>query len=334
MSENIGPELDGAPVVLGSMELRSQPMRDAGRRSRARSASRRRHMRRQLAADSVFVLPALAVLAIVIAIPAGSALQHSFTNWNPGSASPFTGLANYKRALEDPVFHQALGNQLFLVLGVPFWTCLPLLVATLLYERTPFAKFFRSVYFFPSILSPAVLAIMFRDMLAQDGALNQLLGLVGLGALKHAWVGDATLVKPTLIFVLAWTQMGTGVVIFSSALSTVPSELDDSAKVDGASWWQRFRYVLIPSILPTIVFYAAYQVIYVFLWVFTWIYVLTFGGPGYSSTTVDYLIYTSVFRDGFFGTAAAQSAMLLVIVLILLSLTLVARRLAVRASMA
>jgi ABC-type sugar transport system permease subunit len=281
----------------------------------------------------LFLLPALILLAIVMLVPASIAIFRSLYNWDPGYESPFVGLENFTTVLSDPVFHQAVGNQLFLLLGVPLWTLLPLLISVFLYERVAWPGLFRAVYFFPSILSTAVIAIVFREMLAPKGSLNEVLDRIGLGFLAQSWIDDPAIVKLTLIVVLAWASVGTGVMIISAALSAVPIELIEAARVEGANWWQRLRHVFLPAVLPVVVFWAVYQVISVFLWVFTWIYVLTSGGPGYSSTTTDYLIYTQIFRDGTFGTGAAMSVLLLGIVVFLLAggwvlRTLVLRRVA------
>jgi len=119
-----------------------------------------------------------------------------------------------------------------------------------------------------------------------------------------------------LIVLLAWAGLGVGVVIFSAALSAIPVELFEAAEIDGASFWQRLRYVMLPNIRGTIELWVVFQVLSVFLFLFSWIYVLTAGGPGFSSTTLDYDIYQNSMNFGFFGTAAAESVYLLAMVLL------------------
>src|SRR5262249_22465024 len=115
-----------------------------------------------------------------------------------------------------------------------------------------------------------------------------------------------------------WAGLGVGVVIFSAALSSIPAELFEAAEIDGASWWQRLRYVMLPGMRSTVELYVVFQVLSVFLFLFGWIYVVTQGGPGYSSTTLDYDIYQNALSYGIFGLAAAESVYLLAIVLLIL----------------
>ncbi len=266
--------------------------------------------------ESAFVLPAVVLTAGVILVPGIYALYRSFFAWDPGYASPWVGLGNYTHLFGLDTFRTVLSNELFLLLGLPLWILLPFMLAVLLHDDVRFAGLFRSVLLFPAILSPAVVAILFRAILAPDGLLNKTLEAVGLGVLTHRWIDSASLVKPTLIFVLAWGSVGIGVVIFSAALSSVPDELLQAARVDGAGWMRRLMHIVLPSVAPVLVFWAMYEVIAVFLYSFGWIYVLTGGGPGYSSTTMDYDVYQRAFVAGDFGSAAAESVVLLLLVVI------------------
>jgi ABC-type sugar transport system permease subunit len=242
------------------------------------------------------------------------AVAHSFTNWQPGYPSPWVGLQNYRDLLGSDQFREILTNQAYLLLGVPLWTVAPLVLAALLYERVPFPGLFRTVYFFPATVSPAVIGILFSFVLAPTGPFNTGLREVGLGGLASNWLADDRLVKPVVIAVLAWATIGTGVVIFSAALSAIPPELFEAAALDGGTWWQRFRHVTVPSVRRVIELWVVILVITVFVAVFPWIFTLTRGGPGYSSTTIDYDIYQNALGNGYFGTAAAEAVMLLVIV--------------------
>lgn len=266
--------------------------------------------------ESAFVLPLAALIGVVILLPALVALVNSFTDWQPGYDSPWVGTENYTALLDSKSFGQILRNQAFLLLGVPIWTLLPLVISVLLYERVPAAGLFRTIFFLPSIVSPAIVAILFREILADDGTLNRMLGSVGLDALAQPWLQDPQLVKPVIMVLLAWSGLGVGVIIFSAALSSVNPELFEAAEMDGASWWQRFRNVVMPQISSVIALYAIYQIIFVFLGTFGWIYVLTQGGPGYSSTTIDYDVYQKTIAYGHFGEGAAEAVVLLAIVLL------------------
>ena len=266
-----------------------------------------------------YLVPVLAVVAVVVLIPAGVALYHSFTDWRPGGESPWLGLANYREFLSNEVTGEIVKNTAVLLIGVPLWTALPLVLAFALHERTPATGVFQAIFFFPAVLSPAIIGIMFRGILAPEGLVNEVLLGLGIVAEPVLWLDNAALVKPTLILVLAWASVGAGTVIFSAAMTSIDRHLLEAAKLDGAGWLQRLRYVVLPGIASVVAFWVVYQVVSVFLYVFGWIYVLTRGGPGYSSTTLDYDVYTNAFTNGLFGYAAAQAMMLLLIAVIVLA---------------
>jgi ABC-type sugar transport system permease subunit len=268
-----------------------------------------------LTLDSFYVIPVVVLVGGLILVPAGIAVVHSFTDWHPGGTSPFVGIRNFVDLAQSPFFRQILVNEGIFLLGIPVWTIAPLVLALLLYERVALPGLFRTIFFFPSILSPAIVGIMFRGLLAPDGLVNATLQSLGLGFLARSWIDSSSLVKPVLIVLLAWAGLGVGVVIFSAALSAIPVELFEAAEIDGASFWQRLRHVMLPGIRGTIVLWVVFQLLSVFLFLFAWIYVLTAGGPGFSSTTLDYDIFQNSMNFGFFGTAAAESVYLLGIVL-------------------
>jgi ABC-type sugar transport system permease subunit len=277
----------------------------------------------------MFVLPVVIVVAVLIVLPTGSAVVHSFTNWQPGYSSPWVGLSNFTDLFRSASFQQILKNQAILLLGLPFWTVLPVLIAAMLYDRVPAAAVFRTIFFFPATVSPAVIGILFSFILGPTGPLNTSLRDIGLGGIAADWLSDPSLVKPVIIAVLAWATMGTGVVIFSAALSGVPPELFEAAALDGASWLQRFRYVTVPSVRRVIELWVVILVITVFVAVFPWIFTLTRGGPGYSSTTIDFDIYQNALQFGYYGTAAAEAVVLLVIVTLVVAVGSLASRLRV-----
>ena len=124
--------------------------------------------------------------------------------------------------------------------------------------------------------------------------------------------------KPVIIAVIAWATTGIGVVIFSAALSAIEPHLLEAADVEGASTWQKLRFVILPTLRPVIDLYAALMVLNVFVGLFAWIFVLTGGGPGFASTTLDYDIYQHALTYGQFGLAATESVYLLALVAIVL----------------
>jgi len=255
----------------------------------------------------------LIVIGAVIVTPTVIAIAHSFTNWNPGYASPYVGLQNYTLLLHSAQFHTILRNEAFLLIGVPFWIAIPLLLAFLLYERVRFSGLFGAIFFFPATASPALMGILFTLILGPEGPLNSFLKSLGWKS-PPDWLVTANLVKPVLIAVVAWATLGTGIIIFTAGLSAIPPELFEIAEIDGATWWQRLRFVVLPALHRLIEMWTVILVITVFVALFPWIYTLTNGGPGYSSTTVDYDIYQNALTNGYFGLASAEMVYMLFLI--------------------
>jgi ABC-type sugar transport system permease subunit len=267
--------------------------------------------------ESVFIWPLIFLVGFFMLVPILESVVHSFYNWNPGYSSVFTGLTNYSDLFGSPVLRQVAVNELVLVIGVPLWAGVPLLIALMLYDRVPGAGVFRTIFFFPAVLSPAVIGIVFSTLLRPDGILNGALRQLGVGFLAHNWIDSATLVKPSLIFIIAWFSLGFGVLIYGAALSAVPPELFEAAEVDGATWFQQLRYVMFPAIKPMVFLNIVLNFGNVFL-LFGYIFVLTQGGPGHSSTTIDWDIYQKATLFGQFGLAAAESVLVLVTVVLVI----------------
>jgi ABC-type sugar transport system permease subunit len=268
-------------------------------------------------ADLGFAAPITVLIVVLIVVPTVTAIVYSFTDWDPGYSSPFIGLANYTQLLRSPDFHQILFNQLYLLLGLPVWLFLPLVVAYMLYDRVPVTGLFRTIYFFPSTAAPALVGILFASLLTPGGPLDAFLGLIGIHS-PPDWLVSVTWVKPVLMAVLLWATLGVGVVIYSAGLSSVPAELFEAAEIDGASWWQKLRFIVLPGLLKLIELWAVILVITVFVAMFPWVYTLTRGGPGYASTTMDYDIYQNALSFGYFGLAAAEMVIMLIFIAVIL----------------
>ncbi|WP_332643524.1 carbohydrate ABC transporter permease [Aeromicrobium sp.] len=272
------------------------------------------------AGEFLFVLPVLALLAVTVVLPTLQVLFHAFTDWQPGYHSEWVGFDNFAERFSSDSFWQVLRNQAFLLLGLPIWILTPLALAFLLHEGVPRAGLYRAIYFFPAIAPPSLIGILFAMLLQPQGLINSVLRSVGLGGLAQDWLTSEQLVKPVLIVVLAWATVGTGVVIFSAALSAVPTDQFEAARLDGASWRQRLWHVALPSIRGTVELWSVILVVIVFTGIFPWIYTLTRGGPGYSSSTLDWDIYQNSLQFGYYGTAAAEVVIMLALVVVVVVL--------------
>ncbi|MFD4423068.1 carbohydrate ABC transporter permease [Agromyces sp. NPDC058484] len=284
-----------------------------------RGARRRAHSpedARFFGSSLVLLLPLVALEVAVFFVPLVYLLVRSFTDWQPGGVSPFVGTANYAELFADPEFWEVVGNQLFYLLGLPLWVLAPLVVAYLLREHVVAPGFFRSIYFLPAVMSPAIVGLVFRSLLSESGPIDSFLSGIGLDAIALPWLTDASLVKPVIIVLVLWAGFGTGVLIFSAALGAVPQEIFEAARLDGAGFWRELWHIAAPSIRPTVVLWTMFQVISIFLFMFAWVFVLTGGGPGLASATIDFAIYQKFMRFGFFGIAAAESVVLVLMILL------------------
>lgn len=303
----------------GRGERGSAPARERVRTPRRPVRRPARRFRGGLAGGPAATLLFVPILVLEIAIlfaPLLYIAYRSFFDWQPGGFSTFIGVGNYVEIFSDPAFWQVVGNQFFYLLGLPLWVIAPLIVAFMLREKVAGAGFFRSLYFLPAVMSPAIVALVFRALLSSDGPVNALLRAVGLGGLARPWLSEETAVKPVIIILVLWAGFGTGVLIFAAALSAVPKHLFEAARLDGVGFWGEFWHIAVPSIRSTVVLWMIFQVISIFLFMFSWVYVLTRGGPGLASATMDFAIYQEFMRFGFFGTAAAQSVVLVLLIVL------------------
>jgi ABC-type sugar transport system permease subunit len=291
-----------------------------------------RRLRRVMASlgDSLFIVPAVLGLFAVFLVPTLVGVYRSFTDWQPASPSKFIGLANYRYILHDETFHKVLRNTLIYLVGIPFSVFIPLAVALMLYERTPRASMFRSLYLFPIVFSSAILALLFQSILNPSGLLNSVLRNIGFASLAHDWLGDPALVKFTIIAVVLWGGLGVHVLIFNAALSTIPPDLFEAADLDGASWSKKLRFVMMPGIRPVLAGVTVMTSVQAFIGYFGIISVLTNGGPNYASSALDFDVYTRAYRVFAYGRSAAEAVMLLLMVTVFALFLLLLRSLLLR----
>jgi ABC-type sugar transport system permease subunit len=239
----------------------------------------------------------------------------SFTNWNGIGSPKYVGLQNYRLLLSDPSITTSLRNNVFFCLFLLLGMAVPLLIAVLLHQRIWGWRVFRVIFFVPAALSPLVIGTYWAAILQTNGPFAALLRTMQLRSLSHRlWLVDTTTSLPTIGAVLLWSSFGVGVVFFMAGLASIDDSLYDAAKVDGASAPQVLRHVTIPGLAPVILFWAIQVVILSFTGLFAYIYSLTNGGPGYSTSVIEFAMYSSAFQGGFIGYASAVGMFMLVIV--------------------
>jgi ABC-type sugar transport system permease subunit len=276
----------------------------------------------------LFVLPAGVVLFYFRLLPMVDAVTLSFTNWDGFTKPTFVGLDNYARAWSDPQLLRALRNNFLFVGAIPIWVGFPLILALALHDGLLGRRFFRLAFFVPVVLSTVFIGIYYKMLLGYNGPVNFALRSLGLDGLAREWLVDPKTALPIIIAVTIWSSFGIGVLIFLAALSSVDVDMQDAARLDGASNAQVHWYVTLPQLRPAVELWLVVVLIIAFTGVFPLIFSMTRGGPGYSTQVAEYRIYEQAFLSGRFGYASALGILLLLIVLaaVLLVLAVLRRR--------
>ena len=278
-----------------------------------KSASRPRRSRRRVF-PYVALVPATLFVVVLMVVPIGDTILHSFTNWD-GITTTFIGLENYSLILRNPITSEIFLNSLFFLLSVPLILIASLITAVLIYEKVPGWRVFRFLFFIPNVLSPAIVGALFSTFFLPGGAADQALRPFGLGS--FAWLTQPWTARIVIILALVWTSFGFGMVVVLSAMTTIDTSLYEAAGLDGAGWWRKLWHITIPMVSSSLQFLSVINVIYTFTSVFSFVYVITAGGPGFSTTTIDYYTYLTTFENGQFGYGAALAVLLFLIVLVL-----------------
>jgi ABC-type sugar transport system permease subunit len=258
----------------------------------------------------LYVAPAVGLLLLVFAYPIVRVFDFS-TRLIRGDSGPWVGLQNYRLVFDDPTFQAAVKHSLILLVAVPILLAISVFVAVLLYDKLRGWRVYRSVLFLPYILAIPVVGIVASYVFQRNGVLNDTLRLVGLDRLALDWLGDEGLALATVMFVIVWREVGFGIILFLARLLTLGEEQLEAARVDGASWWQRLRYVIIPELRGTIEFYVVVASITMIAWVFAYVWTITNGGPGDATMVVELYIYNQGLRNSLPGMASAVAVVLL-----------------------
>jgi ABC-type sugar transport system permease subunit len=272
----------------------------------------------------LYVAPAVALLCLVFAYPVVRVVDFS-TRLIRGANGPYVGSLNYRLVWEDSTFRDALMHSAELLLAVPVLLTLSIFFAVLLYERARGWRIYRSVLFLPYILAVPIVGIVASYIFGLNGAFNSILRAVHLNGLALDWLGSEKLSLLTVGIVIVWRELGFGIVLFLARLLSMSEDQLEAARIDGANWWARLRYVILPELRGTIEFYVVVASITMIAWVFAYVYTLTSGGPGTSSTVLELYIYNQGLRNSLPGMASAVAVVLLGVSIVSISLLLVVR---------
>jgi raffinose/stachyose/melibiose transport system permease protein len=272
----------------------------------------------------IYLLPGGVLLTVIVIIPLLWNVYLSFTSWRGVLAPVWVGGDNWAQLMQDRDFWTSFLNSIAMIVAmviVP--TLLGLVVAAILFDLigkkfgARLASFLRATYYLPQLLPAAIGAVVIGWILRpQNGALNTVLQAVGLGSLKHNWLGDPSTALLSIMFVMVWVQIGYPVVIFMAALQRVDPELYEAAELDGAGWFQRFRSITVHIIRPEI-FVVTLTCTIAALKVFGPIFTLTRGGPGNATIVPSYYSYNEFFNVQQVGYGATIATALTVVIVLL-----------------
>jgi raffinose/stachyose/melibiose transport system permease protein len=269
-----------------------------------------------------WVAPALAVFALFTLLPVAVALGLSFTSWD-GSGDPvFNGLHNYAQAFGDGEYWTAILHNIQYAVGtVVGKLVLSLGLALAMNQVLPARAIFRTALFLPVVLSFVVVGLLWSWIYNYDaGLLNSMLGHLGLESLQRDWLGDQKVALWALVIVDIWKWFGFHMIIFLAGLQSIPQELYEAGRIDGATSWRLLRHITLPLILPISLINLVLAASGAFN-VFDVVYVMTEGGPVNATNVAMMEIYKQAFQFYHFGYSSALSVVQLVLVSVV-SLTL------------
>ncbi|MEC0433029.1 sugar ABC transporter permease [Bacillus subtilis] len=268
----------------------------------------------------LFLVSALVFLLFVY-IPIFENVFLSLFQWSSFSPEKtFIGLKNYVELFHDPVFYQALTNNvLYAVISIVCQVFGGLILAAVLEDKLvrKWSPFFRTVFFLPVVISMTVIALLFDFIYnPETGLLNQLLQAIGLDQLTRAWLGDDSTAMLSVIFVSQWQSVGYIAMLYIVSIQKIPDELYEAARLDGAGKIQQFFHITVPQ-TKEMSFVAVVMTLTGAFTVFNEPYILTGGGPGNASEVLSTFLYKSAFTKDMMGYASAIATVVLIITLAL-----------------
>lgn len=287
-------------------------------RTTTTSAAQRRRWRkvRESAFWYMLLSPSLLVILGFSIVPMFWSIYYSFTRGGMLGKHPFIGLQNYVAAFKHPIFLLTLkSTALYAFMTVPTVIIIALIVAIVIYQL-PFAQgFFRGTVYFPLIMPIVIAANIWAYIVNRDfGPLNAMLSWFGVTPID--WLGNSTWAIPAIVMMEIWRGFGFYVIILFAALQSIPKDIYEAAHIDGARFWRVVGNITLPLLRPALGFCFIMATIFNFQ-LFDAIYVLTKGGPAWSTATVSWYVYQQAFQSDNLGLASTMGVVLLVVILTL-----------------
>lgn len=272
----------------------------------------------------VCTLPALILFGVFLVYPMIKAFLISFYRWSgmTKGTEVFVGFKNFKNLLQDSIIWKALLNNMFLMFLVPIVTMITSLFFSVVLTRRKMVdkKFYRTVFFFPNVLSMVIISILWSFVFNPSfGILNSFLDGVGLSGLKHIWLGEAATALPSIGLSMIWPAIGWYMVLYIAAMEGIPPNLYECALIEGANEFQKFKHITLPLIWETVRVSIVFFIINVFNNSFVYVKVMTNGGPDNASQVLSNYMYSYAF-SGSSNTNLGYATAIAVFIFIIVSL--------------
>ncbi|MBD3948565.1 sugar ABC transporter permease [Tuanshanicoccus lijuaniae] len=261
----------------------------------------------------LFILAPIIGFVLFSLIPLIYSIYASFTDWNGLGRMNFIGLDNFVQMFNDPYFYKTLYNTFYLMIGIPIGLILSFTLASALSRGIRGTTIFRTIYYIPVISSLAAVSILWQWAYNGDfGLVNQVLDIFGIDGPN--WLQNTNTVKPAIIIMTIWKGLGYSMLLYLAAIQSVPKTFYEAAELDGASVFQKFRFITWPMVKPVTFFLVVTNIIGGSQ-IFTEINIMTpTGGPRYGSATIVWYIWQKAFKNWQMGYASSMALVLAVIV--------------------
>jgi ABC-type sugar transport system permease subunit len=264
-----------------------------------------------------WISPALAVVLFVFGYSMVELVRTAFR-----FGGKWVGLQNFRVTIEDPAFRTAISHNARLLIAVPVLVVLAVLIAALLFETLRGWRFHRWAVFLPYVLPIPIVGVIFGQLLELHGLVNRALEAMRLGALTVDWLGQPRWALWSMTGVIVWKELGFGVILFLARLLSLPTEIFEAARTDGAGFFRLHRFITVPQLASVIAFYVVVESITMVSWVFNYVYVMTNGqgGPGDATQVTELYVYQTAFQFQAPEVAAAAAVLLFAATLVLIVL--------------
>jgi len=277
-----------------------------------------------------FILPAFLLYTTFVMVPTFSSIYLSFTSWDGISDNiRYIGLENFKEIWDSPRVQNALKNTIIVAVALVVLENIVALLLAIIVDQVRWLKnLFRSIFYFPVLMSGIIMGFIWMIILNYNfGVVNQVLDMIGLGAIKTDWLGNPDYALLSIILSTVWKSAGYYMIIYLAGLQGIPQELLEAASIDGAGKWKQFIHVTFPLLAGATTVCVMLSMINS-LKLFDQIAVMTNGGPGFATETLTYIIYRVAFGEGRqgFGTALAIVLFILILIISLIQIRLLRKR--------